>query len=83
MSLLRNEITNEFAYGGDASVKRPEINKEISDLEWDSFVYLRKSLRGKHLELWHHISGCRQWFKAQRDTATHEIFKTLKPNEDI
>ena len=74
---------NEFAYGGDASVKRPKINEEISDLEWDSFVYLRKSLRGKHLELWHHISGCRQWFKAQRDTATHEIFKTLKPNEDI
>ena len=67
---------NEFAYGGDASVKRPELNKEISDLEWDSFVYLRKSLRGRHLELWHHISGCRQWFKVQRDTATHEIFKT-------
>ena len=74
---------NEFAYGGDASVTRPELNKEISDSEWDSFVYLRKSLRGKHLELWHHISGCRQWFKAQRDTATHEIFKTLKPSEDI
>ena len=33
------------------AVKRPELNKEISDLEWDSFVYLRKSLRGKHLEL--------------------------------
>ena len=74
---------NEFAYGGDASVKRPKLNKEISDSEWDNFVYLRKSLRGKHLELWHHISGCRQWFKAQRDTATHEIFKTLKPSEDI
>ena len=74
---------NEFVYGGDASVKRPELNKEISDLEWDNFVYLRKSLRGKHLELWHHISGCRQWFKAQRDTANHEIFKTLKPSEDI
>ena len=74
---------NEFVYGGDASVKRPELNKEISDLEWDNFVYLRKSLRGKHLEFWHHISGCRQWFKVQRDTATHEIFKTLKPSEDI
>ena len=47
------------------------------------FVYLRKSPRGKHLELWHHISGCRQWFKVQRDTSTHEIFKTLKPSEDI
>ena len=59
---------NEFAYGGDASVKRPELNKEISDQEWDEFVYLRKSPRGKHLELWHHVSGCRQWIKVLRDT---------------
>ena len=29
---------NEFAYGGDASVKRPDLNKEISDKEWDNFV---------------------------------------------
>ena len=39
---------NEFAYGGDATVKRPELNKEISDQDWDNFVYLRKSPRGKH-----------------------------------
>ena len=74
---------NEFAYGGDATVKRPELNKEISDQEWDNFVYLRKSPRGKHLELWHHISGCRQWIKIERDTSTHEIFKTYKANEAI
>ena len=67
---------NEFSYGGDASVKRPELNKEISDEEWDNFVYNRKSLRGKHLEFWQHLSGCRQWIKVERDTATHEIFNT-------
>ena len=74
---------NEFAYGGDGTVKRPDLNKEVSDKEWDTFVYLRKSPRGKHVELWHHISGCRQWIKVERDTATHEIFKTSKVNEDI
>ncbi len=58
-------------------------NKEISDKEWDDYVYNRKSLRGKHLELWQHISGCRQWIKVQRDTATHEIFNTLKASEEI
>ncbi len=51
--------------------------------DWDNFVYNRKSLRGKHKELWQHISGCRQWIKVERDTATHEIFKTVKANEDI
>ena len=73
----------EFAYGGDGTVIRPELNQEISDEKWDEFVYLRKSPRGKHIEFWHHISGCRQWFKVQRDTSTHEIFKTAKMNEEI
>ena len=48
---------NEFSYGGDASVKRPELNKEIS--------------------------GCRQWIMVERDTATHEIFRTFKANEEV
>ena len=73
----------EFAYGGDGTVKRPELNQEISDEKWNEFVYLRKSPRGKHIELWHHIAGCRQWFKAHRDTVTHEIFQTAKMNEEI
>ena len=30
---------NEFSYGGDAKIKRPELGKEISDKEWDNFVY--------------------------------------------
>ena len=69
---------NEFSYGGDASVIRPELNKEVSDQEWDNFVYNRKSLRGKHLELWQHISGCRQWIKVERDTLTHEIHQNFQ-----
>ena len=73
----------EFAYGGDGTVIRPELSQEISDEKWDEFVYLRKSPRGKHIELWHHISGCRQWIKVQRDTVTHEIFRTAKINEEI
>ena len=73
----------EFAYGGDGTIVRPELNQQISDEKWDEFVYLRKSPRGKHIELWHHIAGCRQWIKVQRDTVTHEIFKTAKMNEEI
>ncbi len=73
----------EFAYGGDGTIKRPALNSEISDQDWDNFVYLRKSPKGKHIELWHHIAGCRQWFRAQRDTVSHEIFKTAKLDEEI
>ena len=74
---------NEFAYGGDATIKRPKLNTEVSDEEWDTFVYYRKNPRGDHLELWQHISGCRQWFKAKRNTATHEIIETFELGEDI
>ena len=73
----------EFSYGGDASVKRPELNKEISDKEWDDFVYFRNNPRGEHSEFWHHVSGCRQWFKVSRNTLTHEILKTAKINEEL
>ena len=73
----------EFTYGGDGTVKRPELNQSISDEKWNEFVYLRKSPRGKHIELWHHVAGCRQWFKVQRNTVTHEIFQTTKMNEEI
>ena len=74
---------NEFMYGGDATVKRPELNKEVSDKERDTYVYFRKSPTGKHTELWLHNSGCRQWIKVERDTATHEIFNSLKASEEI
>ena len=37
-----NRSQNEFSYGGDANIKRPELGKEISDKEWDDFVYLEK-----------------------------------------
>ena len=58
-------------------------DKEISDKEWDDFIYFRSNPRGKHSELWHHVAGCRQWFKVSRNTATHEIFKTAKINEEL
>ena len=41
---------NEFSYGGDASIKTPQLGKETSNKEWDDFVYNRKSPRGKHWE---------------------------------
>ena len=78
-----NRSQKEFAYGGDGSVKRPELSQNVSDEKWNEFLYLRKSPRGKHIELWHHVAGCRQWFKVQRNTVTHEIFQTTKMNEEI
>ena len=59
------------------------MSKDITDKEWDKFVYFRKNPRGKHSELWHNVAGCRQWFKVSRNTFTHEIYKTAKLNEEL
>ena len=33
----------EFAYGGDGTVKRPELNQDISDEKWNEFCLLYTS----------------------------------------
>ena len=36
---------NEFSYGGDATIKRPQLGEEISTEDWDNFVYYRDNPR--------------------------------------
>lgn len=62
----------EFTYGGDATRERP-APESVTAEEWLDYVYLRDNPRGPHLEWWHHVAGCRRWFKLRRDTATHEF----------
>lgn len=66
----------EFTYGGDASVTRPTDPQNSSDQAWLDYLYFRDNPNGKHLEYWHHSSGCRRWFKAVRDTHTNEFIAT-------
>jgi methylglutamate dehydrogenase subunit B len=61
----------EFAYGGDASVRRP--GPDADDEAWMRYVFLRENPRGGHTEWWHHFAGCRRWIAVQRDTATHAV----------
>ncbi|MGF7162036.1 sarcosine oxidase subunit delta [Rhodoligotrophos appendicifer] len=71
----------EFAYGGDASLKRPDLADQ--DMErWYDYVYLRDNPRGPHQEFWHHIYGCRQVLVVERDTLTHEI-SSVKPAREM
>ena len=46
---------NEFTYGGDASIKRPALGKEITDKEWDDFVYFRKKENRQFFEYYNYI----------------------------
>lgn len=68
---------DEFAYGGDAGVRRPADPDAISDAEWTSYLYLRENPKGRHAEHWFHRSGCRRWLRVERDTRTHRVISAI------
>jgi sarcosine oxidase subunit delta len=63
----------EFAYLGDASLKRPDPSSPDAERAFHDYVYLRDNPAGPHREFWHHVSGCRSWLIVTRDTRNHEI----------
>lgn len=60
----------EFAYRGDASVRRPDPTAPEAFYD---YVYLRDNPDGAHREYWYHSAGCRRWLEVERDTRTHAI----------
>jgi methylglutamate dehydrogenase subunit B len=71
----------EFTYGGDATKRRPP--DDAPDEAWYDYVYLRPNPLGPHAEHWHHSHGCRMWLTVVRDTLTHEIVATGRPDEPL
>jgi sarcosine oxidase subunit delta len=63
---------HEFAYGGDATVRRPALDDRDPET-WHRYVFIRDNPRGPHREYWQHTGGCRAWIVVERDTATHAI----------
>lgn len=75
----REEI--EFHYGGQAHVAYPAHNATLSDEEWAQFLFFRDNPKGPFAERWVHSVGCRRWFNAVRDTATHQILAVYRLDE--
>ncbi len=64
---------DEFKFGGEGHITRPEKPEQASDAEWANYLFYRENPMGNHYERWVHNYGCRQWFNVARDTVTHEI----------
>ena len=75
----RNE--NEFHYGDQAHIARPEGTEDLNDQEWAQFVYLRDNPKGLFIERWQHSAGCGRWFNAVRDTVSSRMVTTYKVGE--
>jgi heterotetrameric sarcosine oxidase delta subunit len=71
----------EFHYGGQAHVAYPSDTAALSDEEWGRFVFFRDNPKGPFAERWVHAGGCRRWFNAVRDTATHQVLAVYRLDE--
>jgi sarcosine oxidase subunit delta len=72
---------NEFHYGGEAHIARPQDPAALSDAAWADFLYMRTNPKGLHCERWRHIHGCGRFFNALRNTVSDRILATYTPGE--
>jgi sarcosine oxidase subunit delta len=68
----------EFHYGGQAHVRYPDDPATISDADWAQYLFFRDNPQGPFAERWVHTAGCRRWFNAVRDTATHRFLAVYR-----
>ena len=71
------EVT-EFGFGGEVR-PRPPSAPAAHDL--NAYLYFRRNAAGPQIEWWHHRSGCRSWFLAERDTRTNDVSWTHLPEQ--
>ena len=67
----------EFRYIGEAR-QRPDP-AVTTPQEWRDYLYVTANPRGPVMETWLHRMGCRQFFRAERDTATNEVLPVQVP----
>lgn len=75
----REEV--EFHYGGQAHLAYPEKAYSLTDEQWGRFLFFRDNPKGPYAERWVHAAGCRRWFNALRDTATHQFLAVYRLDE--
>jgi len=72
----------ELSYGGEADITRPPEPETVSNEQWTGYLFMRANPKGKLLEQWCCSAGCGQWFKAVRDSVTHEISAVSRFSDD-
>lgn len=64
------------------SVSRPDPNATTRK-EWGEYLYLRENVAGWQSETWYCRSGCRRYFKLERNTATNEFRVPPMPGDKV
>jgi sarcosine oxidase, subunit delta len=71
----------EFVYAGEAHIARPLDPSQLTDEEWERYLFIRANPKGRHNERWRHSFGCGRFFNAVRDTVTDKFELTYKAGE--
>lgn len=71
------EVT-DFGFGGEVST-RPVT--QPTQRELNMYIYFRRNVAGIQREWWHHRSGCKAWFLAERDTRSNVVSWTALPED--
>jgi len=71
----------EFAYLGDATLRRPDPAAADAECAFAEYAYRRDNPAGSHRELWYHAQGCGTWLVVERDTLTHAIGRVTDARE--
>ncbi|MGA9797090.1 MAG: sarcosine oxidase subunit delta [Rhizomicrobium sp.] len=71
---------SEFLNGGEAHVACPLAPMSA---QWSDYLFFHDNPRGLLRERWVHVYGCRRWFNAVRDTASHRIVATYRNDEPV
>ena len=59
----------------------PPTRPRCPTSEWAHYVFFRDNPKGPFAERWSHAAGCRRWFNAVRDTATHQFLAVYRLGE--
>lgn len=68
----------EFRHAGEAHLTRLSAADEVSDEDFEAFLYLRENPKGRTYERWRHVHGCGRFFNAVRDTVSDRFAATYR-----
>jgi heterotetrameric sarcosine oxidase delta subunit len=69
--------SSDLVYKGE-SVTRPDPN-HVDEVEWRTYLYMRKNTAGWLKETWYCRNGCQRYFSLDRNTITNEFRNSPLP----
>jgi sarcosine oxidase, subunit delta len=71
----------EFRNMGEAHLTRGPDFPNLSDEDFEAFLYIRANPKGVIYERWRHVHGCARFFNAVRNTVSDKFVSVYRAGE--